>query len=410
MQSSKYSRHLLPFLLAFFIVGSMGTYTAAAMPEIMSGFQISATQASLVFIFWGTGMVIGSLIVTFSLQNQSLERRLLLASLLALVMTYTARSTSDYLFFAISFIGLGIASGIILTSGHAYVGRKSNLYSASQISALDLALSVGAVSAPLFVSYFHQGQANNPNWREVLSLYQALLLLFTGIILFSEFEPVTEAKVLTLLSKDTAKLFIKHPILIWFSLISIAYHAFEYGHTYWFVTYAAALADIDSDAARGIFASFLMGSIVSRSLLACFATDKTMPFILAIAITMSLALIIYLPSYEDSYSLYLVNSLLGMAFGAIFPCLLSIAVTTSDDLGSLFSSCALIFGAVGTQISAILLGSLIDIGGIGWVYPVLAIIGLTLLIFAHIFIRNSLNLIKEDQLNEAQPRDFNQAS
>lgn len=407
MQSSKYNRQLLPFLLAFLIVGSIGTFTAAAMPEIINGFQISASHASLVYIFWGAGMVIGSLFVTFFLSNKALERSLLFAALLALFTTYLAKNTSDYLLFSISFIGLGIASGVILTTGHGYVGRKSNKRSATQISTLDLTLSLGAVSAPLLVSYFHQGVQSNSNWREIFSLYQALLLLFTGIVLFSDFEQTEEIKTLNLFSKNTVTLFIKNPILVWFSLINIAYHAFEYGHTYWFVTYAASLPEIDSDAARGIFAGFLLGTIVSRSLLALFATDKTMPFILSIAIAMALALIIYLPSYQDIYSLYLVNSMLGMAFGAIFPCLLSIAVTTSDELGSVFSSCALIFGAVGAQVSAILLGSLIDTGGIQWIYPLLAVIGLVLLITTHTFISCSLNRIKGNQFNNSSQKESN---
>lgn len=383
------SNILLPLQLAFFVVGSLGTFVAASLPEIRQDFSISTSIASLLYVAWGLGIVIGSLTSNYFISLYKLRQILVSAGFAGLLAAYTGSDTQSFVVFLLCYFMLGISSGTILTMGHGYVGRKSNKSRASNISILDLSLSLGAVSAPMLLSYFITDNQNLTQWRDSFSVYKTLLILFIGLILFSDLEDYPESKLkVSIYSIVTV---FKNPVFICFSIVSLLYHAFEYGHTYWFVTYSTSLStDINSDAARNILVGFLSGAIVSRMALTLVATNSIMPFVLAISTAIALSIVSYMPNHDNFLSLYIANILFGASVGVIFPSMLAVAISTSDRLGAAFSSSALIFGAIGTQTSAVLLGVIIEHGHIQKIYPILSVIGFILLVSVIILIKRSL--------------------
>ncbi|RZM01455.1 MAG: hypothetical protein EOO88_57870, partial [Pedobacter sp.] len=82
--------------------------------------------------------------------------------------------------------------------------------------------------------------------------------------------------------------------------------------------------------------------------------------VLSVAVGISLAIVIFMPGYSEYAELYLANVAFGLAVGAIFPALLAVVVSTSDNRGAVFSSTGLISGAFGTQFAAVVLGFVIE--------------------------------------------------
>ncbi|MGV2069105.1 MFS transporter [Agrobacterium sp. 22-226-1] len=217
-------------------------------------------------------------------------------------------------------------------------------------------------------------------------------MLFTGLVIFLDFGAPLPS---TRQAKDTAGPSTRprlsallNPVLIWFSVVSFLHHAFEYGHTYWFVTYAAPLPGIGVDKARDILIGFLSGIIVSRMVLSWLAARDIMRQVLSVAVAIALALIVFMPEYTEYPQLYVANVAFGVAVGVVFPSLLAIVVSTSDSHGAMFSSAGLISGALGTQFAAVLLGAVIQMGAAREIYTVLALVGLGLLVCVNLLVRS----------------------
>lgn len=407
MDDRQNSLAMLPLLLAFFGAGALGTFAAAALPELRQHFAITASQGSLLYVAWGIGIVVGSLAAAHTISVLSPAIILACSAILGVAATHIGMNAQSYAVFLVSYGILGTISGAIITTGHGYVGRSSNARSASNISALDFSLSVGTVCAPMLVTYFGADTAAVSGWRDTLIFMEVGLLIFAGLVIFLDFGaplPVAQssADAQDGLQRIRRRSFLEkaNPILMWFAVVSFFHHAFEYGHTYWFITYAADLPGIGVEKARITLVGFLLGITVSRMVLSWFAARDVMKQVLSVAVGISLAIVIFMPGYSEYAELYLANVAFGLAVGAIFPALLAVVVSTSDNRGAVFSSTGLISGAFGTQFAAVVLGFVIEMGAAQEVYTILAVIGAALFICANLLIRSSINIGADNAARE----------
>lgn len=390
MEEKQNSLAMLPLLLAFFVAGSLGTFAASALPELQRQFSISTAEGSLLYVVWGFGIVAGCLISARAITRYGPASILACAALAGALATHASVGTDNYAVFLLTYACLGATSGAIITTGHGFVGRRSNMRRASNISALDFALSLGTVVAPMLVTYFASQSTDASGWRDVLATFEACLFLFTAVVAFLNFGGPLPSPPSSGLGGGSRVSLAIGPVLTWFAFVCFFHHAFEYGHTYWFVTYGAAMPGIGVDKAREILVGFLSGVIVSRMVLSWLSTEEGLRHILSVSVAIALALIVFMPSYRTYTSLYLANVAFGVAVGVVFPSLLAIAVSTSDRRGAVFSSVALISGALGAQLSALLLGAIIQWGKAADIYLALAIIGIPLLISVNLLIRHCM--------------------
>ena len=382
---------MLPLLVAFFASGALSTFAASALPELRVRFDISASGSSFLFVVWGVGIIAGSLGSAKAIQSQSGSGIFVCAALAGAYGAHLGAGAETYRAFLLSHTLLGAASGAIITTGHGVIGQRDNPRTSSNISALDFALSIGAVAAPMLITHFHGQSGDTGGSRLVLEYLRAALLCcaaFVAFIDFGESPPVISDVGQN--RHEAAATIRLSPVLLCFAAVSFFHHAFEYGHVYWFVTYASGIADLKVKEAREILVAFLSGVIVARLLLSWLASETNMRVILSVSTAIAVAIAAFMNTYETYTSLYLANVAFGLSVGAIYPALLATAVTTSDSHGAVFSSVGLISGSLGAQLGALLLGLVVDAGEPGQIYPIIALVGLPLLISINLLIRRGL--------------------
>ena len=403
MPATSSDKAFYPLVLAFVAVGIVSTIIAVALPEIMAEFGKGTADASVLFVCWGLGLIAGSLLGWMLSDAFSGQNVLATAGILGCILLSRLAGETDFLMFQLWTVLLSCVAGSVITVGHSIVGTMARRARVPTLAVMDFAFSLGALSSPLLVNYF-QSEAgyNDLDWRGVFTLSIYLWLAFALMALFlpsPEPPPAGEeavAPVRTSGQRSALRALIREPAFILFVLIGFAGHGIEYGHSYWFVTYADALPDISATRARELLVAFLLGMVLARLMLGWLGQLFPTSGILAVSASLTMCMVGFMPTYMDDHSLYTVNFILGLALGGVVPATLGLAMRLFDGRGAVLSGAGLISGTVGAQSTAMIVSYLVEDYSIRVLYGVLSATSVALLVLILLYVRLCLRSNAED--------------
>lgn len=403
MPASSSDKAFFPLVLAFVAVGISSTIIAVALPEITAEFDKGTAEASVLFMCWGLGLIAGSVLGWLLSDAFGSQGALATIGIVGCILLSRLAGEADFLMFQLWTVLLSAAAGSVITVGHSIVGTMERRSRVPTLAIMDFAFSLGALSSPLLVNYFQSEPGfADLDWRGVFTLSIYIWLAFALMALFLPTAEVVPdgsgAPVRKPGQRSALRALMREPAFTLFVLIGFVGHGVEYGHSYWFVTYADSLPDISATRARELLVAFLLGMVVSRLILGWLAQILPTSTILAVSASLTVCMVTFVPTYMDDHSLYTVNLILGVALGGVVPATLGLAMRLFDGRGAMLSGTGLISGTVGAQATAMIISYVVDDYSISVLYGVLSVSSVALLLLILVYVRICLRKNAEDLL------------
>lgn len=365
-----YRLTLAAFALAsFYVWGILGVLLGPVLPEIRGTLEITASQGGAIFVAWSSGFVGGSMMAGRLVIWFGIIRTLAWTLLLAAAATAGVAVAPSYVVLLALYGGAGLFGGAVFTASHTLFGQMFVERRSAALSTLDLAFSIGNVSAPLLVvSLFLFGA----DWR-LAYLVIAVGLFIVGLFFVAlgrkgasatpnpdqHAEASNDAKAGR--GKGLLDALMSGPGLV-LALSAFALGAVEWTQHVWFVSYGMAIG-MDDQMARLAMAFFVGGMIAIRmAAVALGRRANTAPVVLGIG-TLAVVGAVILPLAQQPGQLMLGGLLLGLGVGAYFPVLLGTAMDAEPRQAAAFSALMIISLTVGGQVAALATGVLSDMIG-----------------------------------------------
>lgn len=386
---------------SFFVIGLLTTTLPAALPELLSFYGLQASSAGVLFTAWGIGMILGA--ATGLIRGirhhvrTTFEGALLLLGLLSYVMSHPLGLTS----FTGLLIASGLASGVIITIGHQFISLKDHAERNRMLGMVEFGLSSGAILTPLIINSTLQASfTGKPIWSSIYAASAVICVAVASVIIMrgNVLERTQGIPIDALPQNISSRFSSTEPALIYvmaaFCVIAFVAYSIEYTYTYWIAAYASSFRGVDSDTGRLVLFIFLIGSMVSRSLLILLSRPSHFAALLVISLALLIALFAYIPTYRDIDQLSLVSFLIGLCVGILYPTIFVIFMHHFSKHGASLSFLGLLVGTIGAKATAALSGVVADAVGFGAVFYGLSALSTfsSLIFFMYI---NELNNLAE---------------
>ena len=387
---------------SFFAVGILTTTLPSALPEILHFYTLPASQARMLFAAWGAGMILGAAIGLARQAGRSVRTTFAGSLVLLAILSYVISQPLGLTWFVVLLVGGGSASGVMVTLGHQCISSKEHLHRNRMLGMSEASLSLGAVATPLLIDALLSAPSGDTAiWSSsytaaaILCSLLFVVVAMRGNVLAGERENEADLPRLDVSSRLSPRQPAAIYILSGFCAMAFAAFSIEYSYAYWIATYTASFPGVGTDTGRNALLVFLVGMVVSRSLLVTLSTPRQLCTLVTAAAALLVSLFLYLPSYHRIDGLLTATFIVGLAVGVLYPALLAIFMYHFTHYGAKLSFLGMLVGTIGAKSSAALSGVVIEAYGFAALFIALASMTAILAVTFFMYL-DSLTILAEE--------------
>jgi fucose permease len=403
VQKDRFIDYLIevPNFLSVFIFSIFFNITSPILIEISQSTNIAATNLSLIFTFFTIGAVIGQMTSVFFNRRFKKIQIVLAGFIIQIPLTIILSFNSSLIIFYLLYLISGYVLGVVWLQANQYVLESKVKNKERIITILVTFYPIGAFIAPFISSAIVRA---NLSWR--LIYYIIIFLIIINIILYIIFlgkktENITTQNEAKLPLKEIFKDKNKNIIFILIFVAICFYCCSETIVATWAPTFFRLARNISVQSASIILNLFWLFIIFGRIISMIIAGKiKATIIIMVISVVAIIAMIISVFLY-NKYLIFVLISIAGLGYSAIFPLLYSTGGTLYTKGKGILATFLFMATNIGTTVAPFItkLSSKINLPlSIYFSFILMSIVTIILIIINIIFnknLNNNTSLIRE---------------
>lgn len=355
---------MMTFFLGFETGGFQLVVSKAATEFSLGGFEMGWMIAAQYIAIIAMPLLLGGF------ADRVGKKRVLVAFLIVFVLgcAVAAASPSSVVFILGIFV-VGCGYSICESTSSAALADQYGDRSHKQLNLVQCCFSLGAVCGPLLTDWvmtrFHMG------WRIVFVLAGTAYLLLLPLLICTKISR-TVAPVNSEKGADSprAPRLLTSPLFLCLLASIVIYVGLENGVAFFLDSFFTREMSAQTISALSI-SLFWLSTAGSRLAIGIFSFSKR---ILVICFGASAGLLALLAVVRLPFPAIVICCLLGMLFGPVWPTLISLASREYPEHSGRATNTMVAGCGVGGALSPVLLGGIMDAGGMNWVFASLALI------------------------------------
>lgn len=367
------------------------TTLGSILPEIITRFGISKTEAGTLFTIMNFGILLGSLFFGPVVDRYGYRKLLIISTLLLLAGIEGVAFSTSYFAFTIFVFLFGLSGGIINGASNALVSDISEEGRSAGLALLGVFFGIGAFGVPIILGTL----LDIFTYTQIIAAVGSIVLLASVLFFIIQFPAPKQPHSFPV--KEAVSL-IKHPTLLLLAFILFLQSGMEITTGGWTATYFHEVLNIDTSASVFLLSFFWIGMMLSRLVLSKLLIKQSPAKILKISIAIAFAGSILLLLTDDIILATTGVFIIGAGFGACFPVVLGYIGDLYPKMSGTAFSFALAIALSGGMILPYLAGIIGDYYGLRTSFIIipsgLAVLLILLIITLHRFSQHHNQIIK----------------